>query len=389
MNNPLTEALRNLAHDQSVSNMSAFAKAFNKAVDESTWVYQRCDEDADGIRLQLINARGKLFAPLFSDAREILSADDTFMQTNINLFLDTVFHNSQIAGILVDPNTTSLCLEKSFLLRCLIHSRYPQEEYGGCEQRDWGVGIPSYAEGDLMTAGEIQNFAMHTVLDYEKNILNHYELVSGCDYPNAIPSLILEENGDFVFILVKGYVAKEDPTITADERKILLALCKRYNAKGFYAPVGFGSTDAERFDACLALRGDSFYAKYTGLQEIKDPSRPDFSRMNNTKETNLKIEQDDWKDQILEKGIKSQRLGITWSLLKAMEYFSSIPGWWDADSRYAKCKAKVESDVWATSSVAYKRSQDLLQANYKVASLANKLNDLPLFRFKEKKVLWL
>ena len=28
------------------------------------------------------------------------------------------------------------------------------------------------------------------------------------------------------------------------------------------------ATDLKRFEQCIALRGDGFYAKYTGLQEL-------------------------------------------------------------------------------------------------------------------------
>lgn len=35
-----------------------------------------------------------------------------------------------------------------------------------------------------------------------------------------------------------------------------------------FASVGFGSTDAERFDASLALRGDGYYANFTGLEVL-------------------------------------------------------------------------------------------------------------------------
>ena len=44
---------------------------------------------------------------------------------------------------------------------------------------------------------------------------------------------------------------------------------EKFHVKCFLASVEYRSaTDLKRFEQCIALRGDGFYAKYTGLQEL-------------------------------------------------------------------------------------------------------------------------
>ena len=224
-------------------------------------------QDAHGYQLRILENQGKAYAAMNSDNSEVKTPGSIVM-TDINKLLSPVFENPAIGGIVIDPDTTSLCLDKGFILKCILHGYLSEQNNAGSPQRDWGTGIPNYSKADLMTEGEMLNFAMHTVLDREE-AFSKLTPISACDHPEAIPNLIFENNGHFVFVVVKGYRAEEAPSLTLEDKNKLLSYCTRFNAQCYYAPVGFRSaTDIERFNACLALKGDGFYAKYEGLEPV-------------------------------------------------------------------------------------------------------------------------
>ena len=263
-------AVLNLRSSQSPDNLRSFAHVIKSYIDNNKWVHIPGNEDEKGFRMTVLERRGNHFAALYSDPTEIRNAqNDNILLIDINKLIDLVFQNKDIDGIVIDPDTTSLCLEKPFLLKCILHGSYPEQNNGGTPQKDWGEGIPNYSDDDLMSEGEIQNFAMHAVIDNDQTLQQNYHLVSGCDYPGAIPSLIFEKGSTFIFVYIKGYVSIDEPNLTASERKVLLDISEKYNAKCYWAPVGFLSSDPARFNACLALKGDGFYCKYEGLREVK------------------------------------------------------------------------------------------------------------------------
>lgn len=266
----LTTAIERLASDPSVANQISFAKLLTSYVENDVWVPMPISEDENGYKFKIIQSRGKHYAAMCSDNTHIKKdADFNVAVTDINKLIDSVFQNQHINGIVINPYTTCLCLEKEYLLRCLIHAKYPAQNNSGCPPKNWGEGIPLYNDNDLMTAGELQNFALHAVLDNDKDIANNYSFVSACDHPSAIPNLILQSRNGFAFIYVKGYTSQTEPSLTEDEREKMLSLAEKYNAEAYLATVGFLSTDPSRFAAELALKGDGFYCKYEGLKIIK------------------------------------------------------------------------------------------------------------------------
>jgi hypothetical protein len=263
-------AVLNLLSSQSPDNMKLFAQVLRSYIDNNTWVHIPGNEDENGFRITVLERRGSHFAAMYSDPSEIRNAEKgSILLTDINKLIDPVFQNKDIDGIVIDPYTTSLCLEKPFLLKCILHGSYPEQNNGGTPQKDWGEGIPKYSDDDLMSEGEIQNFAMHAVIDNERALKQSYHLVSGCDYPGAIPSLIFEKDGSFLLVYIKGYVSIDEPVLTDSEKEALLEMSEKYNAKCYWAPVGFLSSDPARFEACLALKGDGFYCQFEGLREVK------------------------------------------------------------------------------------------------------------------------
>ena len=135
------------------------------------------------------------------------------------------------------------------------------------KQKDWGKGIPKYKEEDLMTQEELLDFAMQIVKQFELD-KNGFELISANNKIGFYPNFVVKKDDILSFILVKADIAPRMPELTVEDRRIMLEQSKKFNAKPLYAPVGFGSTDSDRFDKSLALRGDEYYCNYVGLEEI-------------------------------------------------------------------------------------------------------------------------
>ena len=266
----LTLAIEKLESNASVKNQENFAKILNHYVESSTWIYMPIHQDTNGVGLKIVESRGNHYAAICSDFDKI-KKDIGFdsLQTDINKVIEAVFGNENIDGIVINPYTRPLFLDKGFLLKCLIHAKYPTQKKSGSPPRNWGAGIPKYTEKDLMSKGELQNFSLNTVLDNDENIKNSFDFVSANDNPDVIPNLILSSNNRFTFVFVKGYTTITEPTLSEYEKQTLLDLSKKYHADCFYALVGFLSTDPARFAAELALKGDAFYCKYLGLQKVE------------------------------------------------------------------------------------------------------------------------
>lgn len=266
----LTLEIEKLASNPSANNQISFAKTLTNYVEAGTWIPMPIHKDENGYRLKIIESHGKHYAAMYSDNTH-MKKDSEFdvVVTDINKLIDPVFQNSHIDGIVINPYTSCVCLDKKFLLKCLLHAKYPEQNNAGSPPKNWGEGIPHYTQSDLMTNGEIQNFSLHTVLDNDEDIQNNFSFVSACDYPSAIPNIILQSENGFAFVYIKGYTSMAEPSLSEEEKEVLLSLGQKYNAETYYATVGFLSIDPERFAAEIALKGDGFYCKYEGLKEVK------------------------------------------------------------------------------------------------------------------------
>lgn len=136
------------------------------------------------------------------------------------------------------------------------------------KKKTWKPGIPKYKQKDLLTEEDKLNMAMNAVAEHEL-IKGGYKIVAANNNPAQIPSFICEKNGTVIFILVKCTVAPEMPTMSFEEKKHLLSHAEKHNAICYFAPVGIGATDAKRFEASLALKNDSYYINYVGLESIQ------------------------------------------------------------------------------------------------------------------------
>lgn len=258
-----------LYQEYSVENIRTFAESFLNYANNNKPVptYFQIKNDT---RLYTLLNRGIVYNAIAS-CRELESPhpECTTIEMDINYVISSIFGSSNVGGLAIDPfQPIGLYLPKDMLLKILVHGMYEDQKNGGCENRDWGIGIPDYTEDDLMTEGELLNFAMQMVIDHDLN-KNGYTIVSATDNTNAIANIVAKKDGEYHFIAVTGYCDNEEPEIDLERKLRLQSLGDMFNANCYYAPVGFRSaSDLLRFNKCLALKGDAFYSKYTGIQEV-------------------------------------------------------------------------------------------------------------------------
>ena len=267
---PIKIAIQKLKKSQSAINVQEFSNSIYESINSKQWLPILGKNSGDkGFAMDYRFSDNKAYLSIFTDNKEIKRIPNgyTIIVTDVNKVIDSVFGNTQIKGIVINPDTDQMFLEKYFLLKVLLHSQYPMHNKNITKPINWGNGIPQYSETDKMTDEEFLNFAMNQILNYECK-KNGYTFVSANDNIDVCPNIILEKDGCYHFVVVKGYCDNSEPEIDIEIKTALLTLGKKYNAKCYYAPVGFGSTDNDRFNAFLALKGDSYYLNYTGLKEV-------------------------------------------------------------------------------------------------------------------------
>ena len=262
------QAITLLMRDSGVNSQTQFAAALRKCVESGDWVPVIGGFKSNNkFWFNCVYSRNRPYLPWYTDPSEIMSKAESTMFTDINKLIDTMFADSNIAGMIINPDTDALCIDKGYFLKIVLHSQYNTQHNVGSAPKDWGIGIPVYVQSDLMTKNDFLNFAMHTIIDCEEK--EGYRIVSANDNPNVCPNLILEKNGELSFVVVDGYCAESEPAINEITRARVAELGKRYQAKCFWGVVGYWSaTDLLRSEKCLALKGDGFYAKYEGLRPI-------------------------------------------------------------------------------------------------------------------------
>lgn len=253
------------------NNLFAFADAFRHCVEDKEWVAMLGQAEGEkGFCIDYRIRNGNPYAAWYTDPKEIKSkphAGFSLLITDINKLIDPIFSNKDFKGMIINPDTDCLCLEKGFILKLLLHAQYECQKKAGSPQRDWGFGIPQYTEKDVMTEADFLNFALHVVIDYGAN-KNGYSVESVNDNPHVCPNLILSKDDQLVFVSVYGYCAEEEPPINEMMKTRLLTLGQKYHADCYYAPVGFRSNDPIRFNECLALKGDGFYVKFEEMEKL-------------------------------------------------------------------------------------------------------------------------
>ena len=266
----LTLAVQRMYTSASYENQKAVAKILYSLAKEKKWVYIPIHSDNNGIHFEIYEHNRRYYAAMLSDNTQFKkNVKFDISITDINKLIKLVFTNDGLAGIVINPYTKPIYLHKGFLLKCLLHEKYPEFQIKSPPPKDWGKGIPAYNKSDLMSQEEINSFAWNTFINHEVFVKNGDHAIATCDYPGAIPNLIMQLNGNIAFILVKGFLGENEPTITSEELTNLLSLGEEFNAECYFATVGFLSVDPERGERNLALKGDAFRHKIPRFDRLK------------------------------------------------------------------------------------------------------------------------
>lgn len=104
-------------NEESILN---FAKILSDYSDHSDWVAIPM-EDISTNEVALFEELGKIYVGMYSD---IPSKRFSIVETDINKLFHIVFTMDNIAGIVIDPESTQLYLERDFLRKCLAYCEY-------------------------------------------------------------------------------------------------------------------------------------------------------------------------------------------------------------------------------------------------------------------------
>lgn len=134
------------------------------------------------------------------------------------------------------------------------------------EPRDWGEGIPKYKETDLMTPEDIHDFGVEVVAGCLKR--DGYKILEYNPTYGVFPSIVAENEDEVVAVIVQSDIAPNIPKLKLTDKFGIMGYCTGFSTKPCFASVSFGSVDPERFDKSIALIGDGFHARFTGLEYI-------------------------------------------------------------------------------------------------------------------------
>ena len=263
----LTNALSNFYKLQTYESQTEFFKKFRESVDNKLIVFVPVIKVNGQIFLCIFEKRGQQHGIMFSDETRISHKfnEDRILKIDIPTFLNILYNDSHLQGMAIDPDSPdSICITRSILPEV---SGIPDPRR---MPKNWGKGIPKYEKNDLMTDTELFDFAMQIIRDYELH-QNGYEIIDEYISQSLSPNFIAMKNGKKYYITVKADIAPNIPKLTLKEKMDVQAIARRADAIACFASVSIGSSDMDRFNASLALCGDGFYTRYTGLEYLDEP----------------------------------------------------------------------------------------------------------------------
>ena len=228
-----------------------FYDIFALMVKEGTWINAPINDR----QIVYSRFRGGYYIAIYSSMENRVAGDSKdVIVTDINKFIDALYENPRVLGIIVDPNK-----EPYIISRKAIHELTDRKD-PRLVQKDWGIGIPEYNEKDLMVPEEYLDFGMQVMEDYYIP-QNGFKILETCYAVGTFPNLALQKNGEIYLVKVDCSIG-EKPTYTEEERAYYLSACKRFGAKCLYASVVINPKDEERASKKLGLYGDGYFVEY-------------------------------------------------------------------------------------------------------------------------------
>lgn len=260
----LTNALSNFYKQQSHESEMYFFKTFRESVEKKILVAVPVIKNVGSLHCCVFEKRGQKHAIMFSDDSRISHrfGEDRIIRVDIPTFINALYFDPHLEGLSIDPDSPdSICITRGIIPE-ITGIPDPRRQ-----PKDWGHGIPKYLPRDLMSKEEIFDFAMQIIRDFEMK-QNGYEIIDEYASQSLSPNFIAMKNGRKYYVTVKADIAPNIPELTKREKFDIKAIATRDNAIACFASVSIGSTDMNRFTAGLALCGDGFYTRYTGLEWI-------------------------------------------------------------------------------------------------------------------------
>lgn len=261
-----SQAISELMKYNNMESQKKVFDIFRTYVEEGKWLFSNGNTNDGNTFVLTIKENGKYYIPVYT-GEEYIKNNNSIIQTDVNKYIESLYSSKEISGLVINPGSQNLYMEKEYILKILLHDKFAKQNNAGSPQKNWGVGIPEYKDSDLMTKGQMLNFAMHVVHDYD---LKDSDLIpiSYCDNTSSPVNYIIKKDGDIFFIVVHPHVFPSEPIFDEKIKDTVSELCKKFNAKCLFAPVGLCPCDEERAAKSLLLKGDGFYVNYTGMEEI-------------------------------------------------------------------------------------------------------------------------
>ena len=234
-----------------------FYQTFVNLVKCGTWINAPINER----KIVIKKIRGGHYIAIYSSLRNRVTGDSKdVITTDINKFIDALYENPRLLGIVVDPSKDPFIINRK-AIHFLTDRKDPR-----LVQKDWGKGIPNYTENDLMVPEELLDFGMQVVEDYflKDSGFTILETNYGIE---TFPNFALQKNGQ-IFLLAVEVAVGERPICSLRNKDFYLASCKRFNARCLYAPIGLVPIDKERAANKLALYGDGYNIIFSGVEEL-------------------------------------------------------------------------------------------------------------------------
>jgi hypothetical protein len=251
------EAKRKACATRTNESLDEFYKAFAALVEHDTWV----NAPTNGNQLVIVPFRGGHYIAIYSDMNGRAPGDSKdVISTDINKFIDVLYDNPNLLGIVIDPNKEPLLINRKS-----IHFHTKRKD-PRLQAKDWGPGIPKFNPKDLMTAEELLDFGMDVVIEryISKNGFNVIETHKGTQ---GFPNFALKKEG-VVYLMKVAVGVNNKPVLAEQDKEFYLSSCKRFNAKCLYAPLALISCDDERAANGIALYGDRYYVDFSDVEEL-------------------------------------------------------------------------------------------------------------------------
>lgn len=232
---------------------------FMKSIDNHEFIYVPGVFEQKKSVLKIDDLYGKKYIAIYSSEKSIKVAEDMIF-IDINNIIDALFGDGNLSGVVIDMDDNPVYIERGQI------NSYSSRKDPRLVEKNWGKGIPKYSANDLKTNEELHDFAMYILDDVLEK--QGYVVYERNNFSSWFVNYIVGKESKLYFIAVESGIAPIIPKLSVGKQEKLIIAAKENKAIPLFASVSFGSIDDQRFNKGLALCGDGFYTRFTGLEEV-------------------------------------------------------------------------------------------------------------------------